>query len=209
MHRSSTSHVACFALIIALAFALAVFGQTRADLLLRGGQSSQQAQLQQVYNSQIPSVLKSSAPLPVTILGDHDMLLYITHGQNYQASDADDDDTIDGIYEDRPSRITLRGSTDSTDLPYTFAHEYGHYVWQTFMTKADRSRYARIYKHQLKAHHLVTDYAATDLDEGFAEAFSFYIVNKPELNRRDDQSCQFLDDLLAKMTAAHKSNQPG
>jgi hypothetical protein len=133
------------------------------------------------------------------------MMVYITRGQNYQASDADDDDTIDGIYEDQPSRITLRGSTSPNDLPYTFAHEYGHYTWQAFLTRSDRARYAQVYKHQLKAHHLVTDYAATNLDEGFAEAFSFYIVNRSELDKRDHESCKFLDDLVARLSQ-HKSN---
>jgi len=197
------SQYVVYALAATFAVAILCVRPAHADLAISGAGSAQQAQIKSIYAGMIPAVFKSTSALPVTVLGDHDMNSYIDRGSG-QSADTNDDDTIDGIFEDAPSRITLRGSTDASDMPFTFAHEYGHYVWETFLTKADRDNYGKIYKTQLRAHRLITDYAATDVFEGFAEAFSFYIVDKNQLSRRDNLSCQFLDDVLARMNT-HKS----
>ena len=82
-------------------------------------------------------------------------------------SHADDDDgDIDGVFENDPPRITLRlPDTGGPDM-FTFAHEYGHYVWFALLSQADRKHYEAIYDKQRAAHHLVTRYAATELEEG-------------------------------------------
>jgi len=85
-------------------------------------------------------------------------------------------------------RIPASGQPDL----YTFAHEYGHYIWFNLLSRDDKKRYEGIYKKQKALHHLVTRYAQTDVEEGFAEAFSFYANEPPLLLRRDALSYQFL-----------------
>ncbi len=108
-----------------------------------------------------------------------------------QSSHADDGE-VDGIFEDKPARITLRIPPSGQPDLYTFAHEYGHYVWFNLLSQTDKSRYADLYNKQKARHHLVTRYAQTDVEEGFAEAFSFYVNEPPLLLRRDALSYQFL-----------------
>ena len=119
--------------------------------------------------------------------------LYVDNaGGDSDENSHQDDGEIDGIFESGPPRITLR--VPATGLPdmYTFAHEYGHYVWFNILSGDDRRRYRKLYDKQKDAHRLVTRYAETDAEEGFAEAFSFYVCQPPVLQRRDGLSYQFL-----------------
>ena len=108
-----------------------------------------------------------------------------------QSAHADDGD-IDGVFEDNPVRITLRVPASGRPDLYTFAHEYGHYVWFDLLSRDDKRRYENLYRKQKAQHHLVTRYAQTDVEEGFAEAFSFYANAPALLLRRDALSSQFL-----------------
>ncbi|MGI4791683.1 MAG: hypothetical protein ACRYFS_22915 [Janthinobacterium lividum] len=104
----------------------------------------------------------------------------------------DDDSDIDGVFVDDPPQIVLR-VPDSGQLDfYTFAHEYGHYVWFDVLSKDDRKRYKKLYEHQKSANHLITDYAAESVEEGFAEAFSYDINDPVALQHEDALSYQFL-----------------
>lgn len=100
-------------------------------------------------------------------------------------------DDIDGVYDRNPPRIAVEVENGRVDN-FTFAHEYGHYVWFELMTKADRRAYEAIYKQSRSDRHLVTDYAAVSVDEGFAEAFSFYVNLPQDLQHRDAVSYNFL-----------------
>lgn len=104
----------------------------------------------------------------------------------------DEDGTIDGIFENDPPRITLRVSDPAAPDYATFAHEYGHYVWCRLFSGSDRKHYQALYRTQKAAHHLVSEYAETDSEEGFAEAFSFFLVDPARLERLDPASSRFL-----------------
>lgn len=190
-----------FALTTLLAaFALATFSlsisASRADLSITGATSKQQSVITDVFKNHIPARFHTSDTIAIQILTRSAMLNYIRQGEpDDQSADQSGDDTIDGIYEDGPPTVTLRSTSDTDDLSFTFAHEYGHYVWQDLLTKAERKRYEQIYNKQRAAHHLVTAYAATELDEGFAEAFSFYAMEPPVLEKRDPLSFRFLSTL--------------
>jgi len=183
--------------LVASAFALFVFSSrpAHADLSITGASNKQYDVIENVYKSHIPTRFHSSDTITVQVLSRTGMLDYVKEGENDQSADQGDDDTIDGIYEDGPPTVTLRSTNDSDDFSFTFAHEYGHYVWQDLLTKDERKRYEQIYNKQKAAHHLVTVYAATELDEGFAEAFSFYAMEPPMLQKRDPLSYQFLSTL--------------
>lgn len=151
----------------------------------------------------IPRMFQPKARVTVRNLSDHQMAAYLSGGDSAVDQDSKsshtptgDDDDIDGIYENGPPRITLRiPKSGSVDM-MTFTHEYGHYVWFNLLSKNDRSRYEKIYKRQAAANHLVTRYAATDLEEGFAEAFSFYVNQPLLLERRDSASSDFFSGLV-------------
>jgi len=118
---------------------------------------------------------------------------YVTREQGEAShSTSDDDGDIDGVFESDPNRITLRDSSADGPDTFTFAHEYGHYVWFHMLSKANRDQYKKLYDRQRAANQLVTHYASTDVQEGFAEAFSFYICSPVLLEHRDPLSSQFI-----------------
>lgn len=167
---------------------------TQADLDISGANSQERATLQSDFDNHVPIRFHTGQEIDVQIFSREAMLDYIREGQPAdQSADQDEgDDTIDGIYEDGPPTITLRTTPDLDDLSFTFAHEYGHYVWEDLMTRSQHRAYAKIYYKERAAHRLVTAYAATDLDEGFAESFSFYAMAPPILQKRDPLSYRFL-----------------
>jgi hypothetical protein len=185
--------------ILLTVFGLSFFGLSRpvrADLSIIGATNKQYNAIEDAFKNHIPARFHTGDAIDVQILSRSAMLAYIKQGEpDDQSADQSGDDTIDGIYEDGPPTVTLRSSGDIDDLSFTFAHEYGHYVWQDLLTKSERKRYEQIYDKQRAAHHLVTAYAATELDEGFAEAFSFYAMEPPVLEKRDPLSYRFLATL--------------
>ena len=144
------------------------------------------------FGRHIPARFAARGRFEVHPLSDDEMEAYLRGGDADQSQSQDDDGEIDGVFEDNPARITLRIPASGQPDLYTFAHEYGHYVWFNLLSRDDRRRYAGIYKKQRAAGHLVTRYAETDIEEGFAEAFSFYANEPPLLMHRDALSCQFL-----------------
>jgi hypothetical protein len=189
--------------VCAAAFLTFTCAESRADVFVRGGSTDQQHRIHAIYESQLPAEWQTVFPVHVNILTDDSMNAYIRGGSDEHMRDGDTDDAIDGIYEDGPPTITLRGSIDRDALPFTFAHEYGHFFWQNGLTQADRSRYTALYGQQKRAHHLVTDYAAADVHEGFAEAFSYYVMERQILSYRDERSCEFLDNVLNRYRLQH------
>jgi len=181
--------------IVAGVLSLCTLNVSRADIVVKGANGEKAGELNTWCSRHIPSVFRPQTDVVVRQLSDSQMNAYLTgddQGNNSNDRSSSDDDDIDGVFENDPPRITLRlPNTGSPDM-FTFTHEYGHFVWFDLMSKDDHNRYAAIYKKQRAAHHLVTRYANTDLEEGFAEAFSFYINEAPVLQRRDSASYEFL-----------------
>ena len=149
------------------------------------------------FNQHIPARFQARDRFVVTPLSDRDMDSYLAaqdtgeDGGDAPNSHADDGG-IDGIFEDDPPRITLRLPAGEAPDVSTFAHEYGHYVWFHRLSKDDRKSYEGIYKRQKDAHKLITPYAETNVEEGFAEAFSAYVNTPLALQKRDPLSFDFL-----------------
>jgi len=157
------------------------------------------------YDHHIPAHFRARSRVSVRLLTDRQMVAYLhtasasdnSHTSSHAAPE--DESDIDGIFENDPPQITLRLPSTGEADPLTFAHEYGHYVWFRLLSREDRRRYEGLYDHQRAAHRLVTHYADAGLEEGFAEAFSFYAAAPQVLQRRDPLSCQF----LAQWDAGH------
>ena len=166
-----------------------------AQLIVTGPPSPTSALLSSLFDRNIPAKFRSKEQFEVHPLTESQMVSYLQDASGDTPSDHNsrtDDGTIDGIFEDNPPRITLLVPDNGPPDLFTFAHEYGHYVWYDLLTRDDRKRYEAVYKKQRAARHLVTRYAETDMEEGFAEAFSFYALEPPLLRHRDGASYQFL-----------------
>lgn len=149
----------------------------------------------------IPARFAARGRFEVRPLNDDEMETYLRDGDDGQdQSSHADDGEIDGVFEADPDRITLRIPASGQPDLYTFAHEYGHYVWFNLLNRDDRRRYEGLYRKQKAARHLVTFYAQTDVEEGFAEAFSFYTNDPASLLHRDALSSQFLSQWPAPTT---------
>ena len=149
------------------------------------------------FGKHIPARFQVRDRFVVTPLNDRDMDNYLasedTDGDGGDSSNSHaEDGGIDGIFEDDPPRITLRLPAGAAPDVSTFAHEYGHYVWFHRLSKDDRKAYESLYKHQKDARKLITPYAETNVEEGFAEAFSAYVNTPATLQKRDPLSFEFL-----------------
>jgi hypothetical protein len=145
------------------------------------------------YSHHIPARFRATSRLTIRELPEAEMDIYL-HGGSEDASHSEGDDMadIDGVYESQPDRMALRLPPAHGIDMFTFAHEYGHYVWFHLFSDDDRRRYETLYKHRRTTSRLVTRYAGTSVEEGFAEAFSFYVAEPPILAARDPDSFQFL-----------------
>lgn len=149
------------------------------------------------YDQNIPSAFRVACPLLVHEMTESALIDYINSGSGAhqsKTSTVSNTDDIDGVYDRNPPRIAVEIEQDGKVDDFTFAHEYGHYVWFELMTKADRRAYEAVYKQSKSDKHLVTDYAAVSVDEGFAEAFSFYVNLPQDLQYRDADSYDFLSN---------------
>ncbi|MGO8670315.1 MAG: hypothetical protein ACLQVD_02960 [Capsulimonadaceae bacterium] len=195
-------------LAVAAALCCAAPHPCRADIVIGGSGSNGVAQVDAWCRIHIPGVFRTHTTVTVTALTAAQMSSYLATGDpnsdnssnhNDDASNANDD--IDGIFENDPPRITLRVPDAGQIDWFTFAHEYGHFVWFDIFSSSDRTRYGAVYNAQRASHHLVTRYAATNVEEGFAESFSFYINAAPILQHRDSASYAFLQDWAARTAA--------
>lgn len=186
-------------LIVAQVFGLST--PSRAGLLYSAPNANSSSKLNDWYLHHIPTVFQAHNDLFVNEYYDAQMDAYLTSGsadtsnlRNNDNSGGDMSD-VDGVFENDPPRLSLRIAPDGSVDFMTFAHEFGHYVWFIEMNDSERQRYSKLYHKQKSAHHLVTKYAETDTEEGFAEAFSFYVSQPAILAHRDSDSYQFLKQL--------------
>lgn len=183
---------------------LASLRPAQAQLIVSGPVTPVSRALQAWYDHHMPRHFQARETFTVTPFDDQQMEAYLKgDSSDSEASShaGEDDGDVDGVFVDSPPRITLRIPDGGEPDMYTFAHEYGHYVWFDQMSESDRRHYRDIYDRQKAQNHLVTRYAATDCDEGFAEAFSFYVAEPPLLARRDPASFQFLAQMAGGPSA--------
>lgn len=149
---------------------------------------------------ELPDVWKTRRVIKLRELPLRDMERLIAK-LNGDDADKHDDSIVDGCYqsgdedEDTPI-ITVCDSLRGEQAGLVFTHEYGHFVWDEMLTNSERAHYTRIWRAQKRAHHLVTEYARDSDEEGFAEAFAYFLRKPAQLQKRDPASLQFCRDLL-------------
>jgi hypothetical protein len=203
-HTTASIPAFCIVMAITLAGKVALAGPsfTRND--------GNAVQWRRVYD-QMPNAWKTDRLIVVREVTEWQMdrLVSSTGGD----SDPRYSDTVvDGCYqrggpdEEAYGTISMRETLHGELAAFVFAHEYGHYVWDDLLTEAQRLSYARLWRAQKRAGHLVTDYAADSVEEGFAEAVAHYVRKPAVLRRRDPRSAAFIADLLAH-SKPHHSDQ--
>jgi len=199
MHRHTRALKTALSITALLGLAILGFaGPAQAQMIVAGPVTTTTVSLENWYSRQLPPVFQAHDILAVHPLADGPMDAYLKANGVDPGPDTaahagqGGEGQVDGIFVDHPARITLRVSqSGSLDL-LTAAHEYGHYVWFNLFSKEDRRAYKDIYERQRRAGHLISDYAASNLEEGFAEAFSFYVNQPVALTQSDPESYRFL-----------------
>ncbi len=152
-----------------------------------------------LYN-ELPDVWKTRRVVKLRELPPREMERLIAKLGGGEA-DRNDDSVVDGCYqsgdedEDTPV-ITLCDNLRGEQAGLVFTHEYGHFVWGELLTNSERARYTRLWRTQKRAHHLVTEYARDSDEEGFAEAFAYFLRRPSQLQKRDPASLQFCRELV-------------
>ena len=171
-----------------------------ADLSIAGPATPTALMLSNWYQHRLPACFAAIDSMTLYPLRDRDMDAYLTSiGLSDGTSYADSSDgEIDGLFVERQKRISVRVNPAGGVDMETLSHEYGHYVWFHLFDKCKRGEYRAIYKQQSRLHELVSDYAATNLEEGFAEAFAYFLVDPAKLNAADPASYRFLQEYVAQ-----------
>ncbi len=172
---------------------------------LRVDEEAPHASLWRSLYAEMPGCWKTPRLVVLRELSDADMDRLIARKQQGAGDAREDDSVIDGCYEnggqqeDDSATITLRDTLSGEEAVLVFTHEYGHHVWDEILTNGERARYERLWRQQKRAHRLVTEYAGDSEEEGFAEAFAYYLRRPTRLRQRDPASWQFLNDIAARV----------
>lgn len=112
-----------------------------------------------------------------------------------------DDSVVDGYYHEgsrnssESPTITLRRSMPEEEAAFVFTHEYGHFIWYKKLNSEQRAEYSRIWRQLKRNGGLITRYAGDCVEEGFAEAFAYFVRKPARLKTNDARSYRFLSDI--------------
>lgn len=188
--------------LVALGLAASLCGSNPASASLRVvGEGPRAALWQRLYDA-LPAPWKTERTLLVQELTDAEMAAFLARvGGNGSADRAESDSTVDGCYQKsgrtkgEVGTIRLCRRLEGAQAELVFAHEYGHFIWDQKLVKAQRARYKTLWRQQKRAGHLVTKYAGEDVEEGFAEAVAYFLRQPATLQERDPESYRFFSDL--------------
>jgi hypothetical protein len=167
---------------------------------LRVDAASPHASLWYKLYAALPNAWKSSSRVDVHEVTPAQMRQIVALNEG-EAQSMDDGADIDGCFQTHAhhpladATITLRDDLTASGSDQVFLHEYGHFVWDVLMTRRQRIAYSKIWRAQRRAGHLVTEYSRDSDAEGFAEAFSYFVLHMPGLRVRDERSYEFLQRL--------------
>lgn len=192
MRRLRVPFFKAYTLVPLAVAGLLLFGRpAAAQIIVNGPQTQAGRALTAWFGRHVPAKFLPRGKFEVKPLSDAAMDDYLSNGDDGPHSQGDDDE-IDGVFVNRPPQIVLRVPDREAVDYYTFAHEYGHYVWFDLLTQDDRRQYKTLYERQKSAHRLITGYAGVSLEEGFAEAFAVSLTDPAALSRQDPASARFL-----------------
>jgi hypothetical protein len=193
-----TGYVLVRVLGASFCYLLFCLGVARANLVFDANTPHMEV-WQQVYDS-LPTAWKTQKTVVVEVVSAQRMQQLFEETMGQPCSDV-----VDGCYYlggdriDADATILLLNTLQGDQARTVFAHEYGHFVWDQLLTAAERDAYNAVWKRQLRRHCLVSTYASTSVEEGFAEAFAEYICARQKLDACDVLSEKFLNKLASRM----------
>ncbi|CCW34503.1 hypothetical protein CTKA_00477 [Chthonomonas calidirosea] len=153
----------------------------------------------QAFYSQLPAIWKTDKIIIVQEVSHQQLAQIFKETYGYVPANVND---MDGCYQfggeriDADATISILNTLHGDAAIEVFAHEYGHFVWDQLLDRAQRAAYRQLWQQQKAQHRLVTGYAATSPEEGFAETFAYFFCNRNELHAKDRPSETFLSALL-------------
>lgn len=185
-----------FALFCGLAFLYLSLLPAHADLVLDDNTPHKDLWTK-VYSS-LPPSWRTIKKIVVEVVSKQEMQSLFEQTWGHPSNEK-----VDGCYYlggdrlDADATILLLNTLDEVDAQKVFAHEYGHFVWDHLLSQEDRERYTIVWSAQRNRHCLVTPYAYTSVEEGFAEAFADYLFQRAQLHTADPRSERFLSQLAS------------
>lgn len=176
--------------------AASIFSPSHADIKV-SERAPHAAFWRKIYSS-VPVQWKTERMLVIEEVSGHELRRMEAENEDADShADSEDEDTdIDGCYQNKgasePIRISLRETLRGEEAALVFLHEYGHFVWDEILTEDQQREYSKLWREQKRAHRLITEYAETSADEGFADAFAYFLRQPKELRRKDARSLHFL-----------------
>jgi hypothetical protein len=156
--------------------------------------------------SRMPRTWKDARRVEVYWVSDREMDRLVAE-QEDEDQQQGEDSTIQGFYDRArdarsPASITIRANLSRDEATFVLSHEYAHMVWDEVMSRRQRMEYRRIWEDQRRSRRLVSRYATESAEEGFAEAVASYLLQPERLNRRDEYSYRFVQDLIREADEA-------
>jgi hypothetical protein len=149
---------------------------------------------------QLPEKWKSRGTILVREVSDEEMDRLLVAETDGEYDPRDEETVVQAFFDrsrekGRPDAIIMRRSIRDREAAFIFTHEYGHYVWDTQLTRAQKREYTELWEERRDRRRLVTPYAMESVEEGFSEAFATYLRNPEKLKSRDMESYDFLHTL--------------
>jgi len=100
-----------------------------------------------------------------------------------------------GNYLNHADLIFFFGKDYSADeLHYIADHEIGHHIWFKELTDNQRKEYINIYE---DSNYYITEYSKTNVEENFAEEYSFYIACNKDYYCLSRDRIKFFQDYIS------------
>lgn len=185
----------------ALAAAGLCLTPVRAARLLPEGheEATRPALWQRVWDG-VPERLRPLRDVRLREVSDAEMDRLAREDPDEARREDEESSAVDGMFfEDRDGNpiITLRRSLSDRKAIRVFAHELGHVVWDTLLSRDEQRRYGAAYRASRDAGRLVSEYAGESQEEGFAESFGMFVREPDTLRKRDEAAYAALEALSA------------
>lgn len=185
--------------LLAVAGIVCCVAAVRAEV--RVSERSPQAKVWRKLYAEIPEKWRTAREIVVEEVSGAELKRIAAEDEDTEARDEESDETdIDGCYQNsgikEPIHIFIRETLRGEAAELVFLHEYAHFIWDEFVTPDEQEIYTKVWREQRRNKRLVTQYASTSVEEGFADALS-YALRKPKyLKQRDPRSARFMERLM-------------
>ncbi len=168
---------------------------------VRVSERSPNAKVWRKLYAAIPEKWQTDREIVVEEVSGAELRRIAAESEDTEPQDEESDETdIDGCYQNsgvkEPIRIFIRETLRGETAELVFLHEYAHFIWDEFVTPDEQELYTKVWREQRRSKRLVTEYAATSVEEGFADSLSYALRKSKYLKQRDPRSARFMERLM-------------